>query len=199
MESANHTENHNQSFNEVGRSYSNPSESKSFFGQIMDRINQGDYVFRRNKSRRSMSYLPTDNEEPPPDSDHDDWFLARALQAMEFEIHEDLNPPMNPSASEADFNKKELKASSCITQMTTISTLVVLIQIGVLIAMIQVYGYAPRYVNPMIGPDAQALVNFGAKEAGLIIGKGQWWRCLTAVFLHAGVLHLLSNGAIQVS
>jgi membrane associated rhomboid family serine protease len=37
-----------------------------------------------------------------------------------------------------------------------------------------------------------ALVAAGALERGLI-GAGQWWRLLTAVFLHVGWIHLLAN------
>jgi rhomboid protease GluP len=39
---------------------------------------------------------------------------------------------------------------------------------------------------------AEALVAAGALERGLI-GSGQWWRLLTAVFLHIGWIHLLAN------
>ena len=67
-----------------------------------------------------------------------------------------------------------------------------------LVAEIQVGGYVPQSENSMIGPSAQILVNFGAKEAGLVIRLKQWWRCLSAIFVHAGILHLLSNGAIQL-
>lgn len=64
--------------------------------------------------------------------------------------------------------------------------------------MVQVSGFVPKSQNPMIGPSAQVMVNYGAKEAGLVIGRGEWWRCITAIFLHAGILHILSNGAIQL-
>jgi rhomboid protease GluP len=39
---------------------------------------------------------------------------------------------------------------------------------------------------------SEALVAAGALERGLI-GQGQWWRLLTAVFLHIGWIHLLAN------
>lgn len=39
---------------------------------------------------------------------------------------------------------------------------------------------------------ARTLVEFGAKYAPLI-GMGQWWRLVTAGFLHGGLLHILMN------
>ena len=43
------------------------------------------------------------------------------------------------------------------------------------------------------------MVRFGAKEAGLIVYKNEWWRLLSAVMLHGGIFHIIPNGAIQVS
>ena len=40
--------------------------------------------------------------------------------------------------------------------------------------------------------DGQTLFLFGAKETGAILA-GQWWRLITAGFLHGGLLHILMN------
>jgi rhomboid protease GluP len=40
--------------------------------------------------------------------------------------------------------------------------------------------------------DGQTLFDFGAKERGAI-AAGQWWRLITAGFLHGGLLHILMN------
>lgn len=65
--------------------------------------------------------------------------------------------------------------------------------------MVQDDGYAPRNENPLIGPPATTMVRYGAKEAGLILYRDEWWRLISPIFLHAGVLHILSNGIIQVN
>lgn len=42
-------------------------------------------------------------------------------------------------------------------------------------------------------PSVQTLVDFGAKYAPYIIYRGEWWRLITAAFLHGGILHILMN------
>ncbi len=41
-------------------------------------------------------------------------------------------------------------------------------------------------------PSPLALLRFGANNAVLVLG-GQWWRILTAMFVHVGILHLATN------
>jgi rhomboid protease GluP len=41
--------------------------------------------------------------------------------------------------------------------------------------------------------DTYTLVAFGAKYAPWIFERGQWWRLVTAGFLHGGLLHILMN------
>lgn len=37
------------------------------------------------------------------------------------------------------------------------------------------------------------LLAYGAKFAPYILGQGEWWRLITAGFLHGGILHILMN------
>lgn len=44
--------------------------------------------------------------------------------------------------------------------------------------------------NPMFGPSEEAMILLGAKLGKKIL-DGEWWRFLTANFLHSGLIHLL--------
>lgn len=121
-----------------------------------------------------------------------DWNFARTLQALEFEMANDM-------MGDGDFDEKEYRASrSFRRQLMTMSFFICLVQMALLIAMIQVDGYAPRSQNSTIGPPTYTMVRFGAKESGLIVIKDEWWRLLSATMLHAGIWHYVPNAAIQV-
>ncbi len=42
-------------------------------------------------------------------------------------------------------------------------------------------------------PTVDQLMNWGASRAGNVLIVGQWWRIVTAMFLHVGILHLATN------
>jgi rhomboid protease GluP len=41
-------------------------------------------------------------------------------------------------------------------------------------------------------PTTNQLIHYGATEVDLILG-GQWWRLLTAIFVHVGLIHIATN------
>ena len=48
-------------------------------------------------------------------------------------------------------------------------------------------------VNPMLGPSAETLVAMGAKDSLLIVQRGEVWRLMSAMVLHAGLIHFVLN------
>src|SRR5271163_3434796 len=67
--------------------------------------------------------------------------------------------------------------------------MIMLINTGLYIATLL---HTSRSGGGGMDPDAQTLFLFGAKY-GPAIMAGQWWRLITAGFLHGGILHILMN------
>lgn len=44
-----------------------------------------------------------------------------------------------------------------------------------------------------INPTPLQLLNWGADNAGFVLVGGEWWRIVTAMFVHVGILHLATN------
>jgi len=44
-----------------------------------------------------------------------------------------------------------------------------------------------------LNPDSSSLINAGANFAPTTIGRGEYWRLLVSIFLHAGIFHLALN------
>ena len=42
-------------------------------------------------------------------------------------------------------------------------------------------------------PTVEQLMTWGANNAGAVLIGGQWWRIISAMFLHVGILHLATN------
>lgn len=54
--------------------------------------------------------------------------------------------------------------------------------------------YSSRITGQMgLDPDQGALLDFGGKSGYDILIRGQWWRLITAGFLHGGIMHILMN------
>jgi membrane associated rhomboid family serine protease len=51
----------------------------------------------------------------------------------------------------------------------------------------------PLDVNPFLGPSPEILLELGAMKTDLLVVHGEWYRILSAIFLHAGIIHLVLN------
>ena len=49
-----------------------------------------------------------------------------------------------------------------------------------------------RHVSPW-SPTTEQLFGWGANHAGAVLVGGEWWRILTAMFVHVGIVHLATN------
>jgi membrane associated rhomboid family serine protease len=78
------------------------------------------------------------------------------------------------------------------------SILFSIVQTVVLAVMMIKCGTAPMQINPMYGPYPDVLSEYGAKNSYLILEQDEWWRLLSPILLHAGVIHLLCNVAVQL-
>jgi rhomboid protease GluP len=56
-----------------------------------------------------------------------------------------------------------------------------------------VYLFSALLSQSLIDMDMQTLVDMGALFGPLTVLKGEWWRLLSAMFLHGGMTHLLMN------
>jgi rhomboid protease GluP len=45
----------------------------------------------------------------------------------------------------------------------------------------------------VFSPTAEQLMQWGANNAGSVLVNDQWWRIITAMFVHVGVIHLATN------
>lgn len=73
-----------------------------------------------------------------------------------------------------------------------------IVQTVILIVMMVQCGIAPLNINPMVGPYPHVLSEWGGKNTTLILEDGEWWRLITPIFLHAGVIHLIGNIMVQI-
>src|SRR5260370_28820682 len=58
---------------------------------------------------------------------------------------------------------------------------------------IAVFGWMVLHGVSPKDPTTEQLIHYGATNAAYILLGGQWWRLLTATFVHVGLLHIATN------
>jgi len=96
-----------------------------------------------------------------------------------------------------DFSRRVEEASEFDSRFYNMSTLIILGQVAVMALMIRQGGILPIAENIMLGPSVYTMLDFGAQQGGFIIYENQWWRLVTAMFVHAGIIHLACNVYVQ--
>lgn len=64
---------------------------------------------------------------------------------------------------------------------------------AIMAAIVAMYALSIVLSGSMFQPDLRALLLLGAKE-NTLIAQGQYWRLITATFLHANLIHIFFNG-----
>jgi len=94
---------------------------------------------------------------------------------------------VGPSAVERRSPRAVLGGLIPAERFTT--TVILLINAGLYVACTL---YSMKAGGSAVDLDGQTLYDFGAKLTRAVFG-GQWWRLVTAGFLHGGILHILMN------
>lgn len=73
-----------------------------------------------------------------------------------------------------------------------VTMIILTINVGLYLATV-VFSQRSPEGGGFMSIDGQTLFAFGAKYRAAILGYGQWWRLVTAGFLHGGLLHIAMN------
>jgi rhomboid protease GluP len=73
-----------------------------------------------------------------------------------------------------------------------VTTIILVINAGLFLAT-AIFSQQAGTGGGFMAIDGQTLLEFGAKYRAAILGYGQWWRLVTAGFLHGGLLHIAMN------
>ena len=99
----------------------------------------------------------------------------------------EIIPPVSPPQHVPDYAPAQKREPSGWNPMSSPATyLLVAINIAVFLWMLA-SGVSATDPSPL------ALIHFGANNPALVLDGHQWWRLITAMFVHVGLIHLATN------
>lgn len=116
------------------------------------------------------------------------------------EIEEDFTDTPNKSLSSDDDGlwSDDNRYIVYKQKVAGMSIFVSALQLALLFIQLILCGVASLDVNPMIGPFPDAFSEWGGKNAYLLLDGHQYFRLVTPIFLHVGVIHMLVNAFCQL-
>lgn len=64
---------------------------------------------------------------------------------------------------------------------------------GCILRFLARFSFQPLRDNPLVGPSSSALLKMGGLSWAMVAQRHQFWRLLTCLWLHAGLIHLVVN------
>ena len=110
-----------------------------------------------------------------------------------------FEPSDTPQDEDYTITQHFIKESFAKQKYGYFAIFLALIQTGILTIQMVQCGMAPYSQNRMLGPQPDVLSFWGAKNVALIVEDGEWWRLLTPIFLHGGILHIIGNLYAQIA
>jgi rhomboid protease GluP len=102
----------------------------------------------------------------------------------------ELLPPRPAASPMPDYEREVSRPNSRERGWNILATPGTYILLAINIA---VFGWMVLHGVPAKEPSIPQLIHYGATNAGYIILGHQWWRLLTATFVHVGLLHIATN------
>jgi rhomboid protease GluP len=106
-------------------------------------------------------------------------------QSQQWQTEGEVIPPPNPPAPDSTTHPRRREYS--VWNPRSAPGTYVLLAINILVYLWMV----AHHVNPS-DPSEQDLIRYGANNTWLVL-HGQWFRLLTAMFVHVGLIHLATN------
>src|SRR5262245_25846915 len=143
-----------------------------------ERCGQNNFSWARVCAHCGHSFSPRSQDEgvapPPPD-----------VAAREPVAQRDLQLALPETETPSEQDARAIREAFAHMAPPLVMPAFLIINVVVFVAMV-VTGVSP------LSPDADALHRWGGSY-GPSITLGEWWRLLTAMFVHAGLMHLLFN------